>query len=70
MTRVYDSGVVLREDIFLGVRHLEAEIAALQTSMEKLKEEAAAREGRIEGLKRELGITDVAEPGEDDPDYE
>ncbi len=58
MFRGYDSGVVLREDIIEKVKYLRDEITTLQRSMDKLKAKAAAREGRIQRLKRELGITD------------
>ncbi len=58
MFRGYDSGVVLREDIIERVKYLEAEIDTLQNSIDKLKQNAAAREGRIQRLKRELGFTD------------
>ena len=58
MFRGYDSGRVLREDIIERVKYLEAEISTLQNSIDKLKQKAAAREGRIQGLKRELGFTD------------
>jgi len=58
MIRGYDSGVVLREDIIERVKYLEAEIDTLQNSIDTLKQKATAREGRIQRLKRELGITD------------
>ena len=58
MVRGYDSGQVLREDIIERVKYLEAEIDTLQNSIDKLKQKATAREGRIQRLKRELGITD------------
>jgi len=58
MIRGYDSGRVLREDIIERVKYLEAEIATLQNSIDKLKQKATAREGRIQRLKRELGFTD------------
>ncbi len=58
MFRRYDSGWVLREDIIERVEYLEAKITTLQNSIDKLKQEAAAREERIQRLKRELGFTD------------
>ncbi len=39
MIRTFDSGEVLREDILLRIRHLEAEIAVLQKEMEEIKRE-------------------------------
>ena len=51
MFRGYDSGVVLREDIIERVKYL-------QNSIEKLEKEVAAREERIQRLKKELGITE------------
>ncbi len=58
MFRGYDSGVVLREDIIERVKFLEAEITTLQNSIDRLKQKAAAREGRIQRLKSEMGFTD------------
>ncbi len=54
MIRGYDSGVVLREDIIERVKYLRDEITTLQRSMDKLKAKAAARERRIERLKKEV----------------
>ena len=51
MFRGYDSGQVVREDIIERVKYL-------RDSIEKLEKEVAAREGRIQRLKKELGITD------------
>ena len=67
MFRGYDSGVVLREDIIERVMYLEAEITTLQNSIDKLKQKAAASEGRIQRLKRELGFTDSPEIGPEFP---
>ncbi len=58
MIPAYDSGQILREDIIERVKYLEAEIDIFQNSIDKLKQKAAAREGRIQRLKSELGITD------------
>ncbi len=57
MFRGYDSGQVLREEIIERMRYLRGEIATLQKSMNKLKEQTAASEERIQRLKRELGFT-------------
>ena len=51
MWRGYDSGVVLREDIIERVKYL-------RDSIEKLEKEVAAREERIQRLKKELGFID------------
>ena len=51
MFRGYDSGVVLREDIIERVKYL-------QDSIERLEKEAAAKEERIQRLKKELGFSD------------
>ena len=58
MIRGYDSGVVLREDIIERVKYLQGEIDTLQNSIDRLKQKATAREGRIQRLKRELGFID------------
>ena len=57
MFRGYDSGRVLRKDIIERMRYLQDEIATLQKSMNKLKEQTAASEERIQRLKKELGFT-------------
>jgi cell division protein FtsB len=44
------------------MKYLKDEIATLQKSMDKLKEQAAASEERIQRLKKELGFTYPAEP--------
>ncbi len=62
MFRGYDSGVVLREDIIERVKYLRGEIDTLQNSIDKLKQKAAAREGRIQRLKEELGFTYPSKP--------
>ncbi len=63
MWRGYDSGRVLREGIIERVKYLRDEITTLQRSMDKLKAKAAAREKRIQGLKRELGLIESPEMG-------
>jgi len=52
----YDSGVVLREDIIERVKCLQAEIDTLQNSIERQKQKATAREGRIQRMKKEMGF--------------
>jgi len=56
--RGYDSSALFRQDTRERIKHLDAEIAELQKSMEKTKKEAAASERRIQKLKKELGIID------------
>ncbi len=58
MFRGYDSGVVLREDILLRIRHLEAEIAYMQKEIDRQKEKAVAAEERFQRTKKWLGIID------------
>ncbi len=38
------------------IRHLEAEIADMQKEIDRQKQKATAREGRIQRLKKELGF--------------
>jgi len=58
MWRGYDSGRVLREDILLRIRHVEAEIAAMQKEIDRQKEKAVAAMEQLERTKKWLGITD------------
>ncbi len=67
MWRGYDSGRVLREGIIERVKYLRDEITILQRSMDKLKAKATAREKRIQGLKRELGLIESPEMGSEFP---
>ncbi len=57
MIRVYDTNALWRHDEILRIRHLEAEIAALQKEIDGQKQKAAASERRIQKLKQELGIS-------------
>ncbi len=54
MIRGYGSGQVLREKIIERMRYLQDEITTLQKSIDKLKEQTAASEERIQRLKKEL----------------
>ena len=58
MIRAYDSGQVLREDILLRLRHLEAEIADMQNEIDRQKLKAVAATERLERTKKWLGIID------------
>ncbi len=58
MFRGYDSGVALREDILLRIRHLEAEIADMQKEIDIQKQKAVAAEERFQRTKKWLGIID------------
>ena len=58
MIRGYDSSKILRDGITERMKYLRNEIGA----SERLKVEAADSEKRLQRLKKELGITDPAEP--------
>ncbi len=58
MWRGYDSGRVLREDILLRIRHVEAEIAAMKKEIDRQKQKAVAAEERFQRTKKWLGIID------------
>ncbi len=62
MIRGYDSSKILRDGITERMKYLRNEIGASERLMERLKVEAADSEKRIQKLKKELGITDPAEP--------
>ena len=57
MIRGYDTNALWWHDEILRIRHLEAEIAALQKEIDGQKQKAAASERRIQKLKKELGIS-------------
>ena len=57
MFRGYDTSALHWKDEILRIRHLEAEIAALQKEIDGQKQKAAASERRIQKLKKELGIS-------------
>ncbi len=58
MIRVYDTNALWRHDEILRIRHIEAEIAAMQKEIERQKEKAVAAMERLERTKKWLGIID------------
>ncbi len=58
MFRVYDTNALWRHDEILRIRHLEAEIAAMQKEIDRQKEKAVAAMKRLERTKKWLGIID------------
>ncbi len=58
MFRVYDTNALWRHDEILRIRHLEAEIVALQKEIDRQKQRAAAAMERLERTKKWLGIID------------
>ncbi len=58
MIRVYDTNALWRHDEIIRIRHLEAEIAAMQKDIERQKEKAVAAMERLERTKKWLGIID------------
>ena len=58
MIRVYDTNALWRHDEILRIRHLEAEIAAMQKEIDRQKEKAVAVMERLERTKKWLGIVD------------
>ncbi len=58
MIRVYDTNALWRHDEILRIRHLEAEIAALQNEIDIQKQKAVAANERLERTKKWLGIID------------
>ncbi len=65
MFRVYDTNALWRDDEILRIRHLEAEIAAMQKDIERQKQEAVTDNERLERLMKEMGITDPPKTGND-----
>ena len=65
MFRGYDTNALWRHDEILRIRHLEAEIAAMQKDLERQKQEAVAANERLERLMKEMGITDPPKTGND-----
>ncbi len=63
MIRVYDTNALWRHDEILRIRHLEAEIAAMQKEIDRQKQEAVAANVRLERLMKEMGITDSPKTG-------
>ncbi len=58
MFRVYDTNALWRHDEILRIRHVEAEIAAMQKDIEIQKEKAVPAMERLERTKKWLGIID------------
>ena len=58
MIRGYDTNALWRHDEILRIRHLEAEIAAMQKGIDRQKEKAVAPNERLERTKKWLGIID------------
>ena len=65
MIRVYDTNALWRHDEILRIRHLEAEIVALQKDIDRPKQKAVAAVERLERLMKEMGITDLPKTGND-----
>jgi len=55
MFRGYDTSELFLKDTLLRTRHLDAEIAGLQKSMDELEKETAVSERQIQRLKKKLG---------------
>jgi len=58
MFRGYDTRGLYWKDEILRIRHLEAEIAAMQKEIDRQKQKAVAAEERLERTKKWLGIID------------
>ena len=58
MIRVYDTNALWRRDEIIRTRHMEAEIAARQEEMDRLKQEAYASEECSRRFKEWVGIID------------
>ncbi len=58
MIRVYDTNALWRHDEILRIRHMEAEIAAMQKEIDIRKQKAVAAMERLERTKKWLGIID------------
>ena len=56
MIRVYDTSALHWKDETLRIRHLEAEIAAMQKDIERQKQEAVAAVERLERTRKWLDI--------------
>ena len=57
MLRVYDTNALWRHDEILRIRHLEAEIAAMQKEIDRQMEKAVAAEECLQRTKKEMGFT-------------
>ncbi len=58
MPRVYDTNALWRHNEIIRIRHLEAEIAAMQKDIDRQKLKAVAAMERLERTKKWLGIID------------
>ncbi len=58
MIRGYDTSALHWKDEILRIRHLEAEIAAMQKEIDRQKLKAVAAVERLERTKKWLGIID------------
>ncbi len=58
MIRVYDTSVLHWKGEILKIRHMEAEIAALQKDINRQKQKAVATVERLERTMKWLGIID------------
>jgi len=56
MIRGYDTNALWQHDEILRIRHLEAEIAARQEEIDRLKQEALASEELSRRFRRWVGI--------------
>jgi len=56
MIRGYDTSALHWKDEILRIRHMEAEIAAMQKDIDRQKQEAVAANERLERTKEWLGI--------------
>jgi len=54
----YDTPALHWKDEILRIRHLEAEIAAMQKEIDRQKQKAVAAEERFQRTKKWLGIID------------
>ncbi len=58
MISVYDTSALHWKDEILRIRHMEAEIAAMQKEIDIRKQKAVAAMERLERTKKWLGIID------------
>ncbi len=58
MFLVYDTNALWWHDEIQRIRHLEAEIAAMQKDINRQKQEAVAANECLERLMKEMGIID------------
>ncbi len=65
MIRGYDTNALWRHDEILRIRHMEAEIAALQKDIDRQKQKAVAANEHLERLMKEMGLIDSPKTGND-----